>query len=367
MVKGIAESRGITVDKLNEHADSLEATFTEDALNTGMIDGLMYENELLAELADSVGIEKAKDLELITLSKYVNAELEDDDKEASKDKIAVIFAEGDIVDGKGESGSVGGKAFAALIRKAREDDKIKAVVLRVNSPGGSSFASEEIHHEIQLTKAVKPVVASYGGVAASGGYYISCGADSILASPNTITGSIGVFGVIPNKQKLFNEKLGITFDQVMTNDHADFMSLYRPMNAMEKELITRMIEDVYGTFIQRVGDGRGMETADVDSIGQGRVWAGSDALRIGLIDGFGGLQDAIAMAARMAGTTEYRIKKYPEIKDPFEKIMESLSGSAHAWLMHKELGELYPAYRELKRLQSLQGIQARMEYDVVIE
>lgn len=367
MVMGISESRGISVEVLNAYADSLEATFTEDAVNLGMLDALKYENEMLEELADSVGTEKTKDLELLSLAKYVNVELEDDEKEGKKDKIAVIFAEGDIVDGKAEDGSVGGKSYAALIRKAREDEKVKAVVLRVNSPGGSSFASEEIHHEIELTRAVKPVVASYGGVAASGGYYISCGADSILASPNTITGSIGVFGVIPNMQKLFNDKLGITFDQVMTNHHADFMSVYRPMNKMEEALITRMIEDVYSTFIQRVGDGRGMETADVDSIGQGRVWAGSDALELGLIDGYGGLQDAIEMAARMAGTTEYRVKKYPEIKDPFEKIMESLGGSAQSWMVKRELGEFYPAYRALKQLQSMQGVQARMEYDVVIE
>ncbi|HRY99199.1 MAG TPA: signal peptide peptidase SppA, partial [Bacteroidales bacterium] len=246
MVQGISVSRNLSVEQLNLIADSLQSTFPEDAVKAGMLDGLRYENEMLQELADSVAIEKIKDLELLSLGKYVSAELDDEDKkEVSKDKIAVIFAEGDIVDGKEEEGSVGGQAFAKLIRKAREDEKVKAVVLRVNSPGGSSFASEEIHHEIELTKAVKPVVASYGGVAASGGYYISCGADSILASPNTITGSIGVFGVIPNMQKLFNEKLGITFDQVLTNDHADFMSVNRPMNAMERQVITRMIEDVY--------------------------------------------------------------------------------------------------------------------------
>ena len=365
MVKGISEARGIPAEQLNAYADSLKMTFVDDALKAGMIDGLQFENEMLAELADSAGAEKAKDLELITFGKYIKAELDDkDDDDVSRERIAVIFAEGDIVDGNGEEGSVGGKAFAKLIRKAREDEKIKAVVLRVNSPGGSSFASEEIYHEIELTKAVKPVVASYGGVAASGGYYISCGADTILASPNTITGSIGVFGVIPNMQELFNKKLGITFDQVMTNDHADFMSVTRPMNELERTVITRMVEDVYSVFINHVGEGRDMEPADVDSIGQGRVWAGSDALEIGLIDAYGGLDDAIAMAARMAKVENYRVKKYPEMKDPFERIMESVGGSVRTWMLQRELGELYPIYQNVHRLKSMTGIQARMEYQV---
>jgi len=366
MLQGIAEERGISVEQLNAYADSLGLTFVDDAIAAGMIDGTRHQSEFLQELADSAGVAEIKDLETISLSKYVKAEVNDDDDPVSRDKIAVIFAEGDIVTGKGEDGSIGSDKFAKLLRKARMDEDVKAIVLRVNSPGGDGLASDIILEELLLAKAEKPVVASYGGVAASGGYYISCGADTILASPNTITGSIGVFGVFPNMQELLNDKLGITFDHVMTNAHADFMDLSRPMNAMEEQVLTRFVEDFYQTFIGRVAEGRGMTPEAVDSIGQGRVWAGSDALRLGLIDGFGGLQDAIETAAGMAGLDAYRVKKYPELKDPFEKIMDAFGGSARAWLLQRELGDLYQAYLKAKRLKDMDGVQARMDYDISV-
>jgi protease-4 len=366
MVDGIALSRGADPAQLNAWADSLSLTFVEDAVALGMIDDLKYETAFLEELADSVGAEKIDDIEFISLAKYKKAASDDDKLSVSRDRIAVIFAEGEIVDGKGEEGNIGGETYAKILRKAREDENVKAIVLRVNSPGGSGFASEVILQELLLTKAEKPVVASFGGVAASGGYYIACAADSIIASPNTITGSIGVFGVIPNFQELFQDKIGLRFDRVMTNTHADFLDVTRPLNPMERKVMTKMVEDMYADFIQRVADGREMQVADVDSIGQGRVWAGKDALALNLIDKYGGLNEAIAMAAGMAGLEDYRLKKYPELKDPFEKLMESLGGNVSAWMMQREMGPFYPMYQQVKRVENIKGLQARMDYDIEI-
>ncbi len=366
MVDGIADRRNITQDELNSLANQLSLTDPGDAVEAGLVDGLRYMDELLDELADSAGIEASKDLKLIKLSKYLKA-ADPQVKKIAKDKIAVIYAEGDIVSGKGTDGNVGSERFAKAIRKAREDEKVKAIVLRVNSPGGDGLASEVIHREIILAKKAKPVVASFGGVAASGGYYIACGADSIIASPNTITGSIGVFGVIPNMEKFFNQKLGLTFDRVMTNDHADFVGVNRPMNETEKAVLLKQVEDMYDDFIGHVSEGRGIEKAMVDSIGQGRVWAGTDALRIGLIDKFGGLDEAIRMAAGMAGITEYRISELPEVKDPFEKFMEMFGSQARVKALQQELGYFYPYYSSIKTLTTMQGVQARMLMDIQIK
>lgn len=366
MIEGISVSRGVSVEALNMYADSMSLTFIEDAMKAGLVDDMKFRTDMFDELADSVGIEDVDDLEILSFGKYRKAELEDDDEEISRDKIAVIYAEGEIVDGEGEEGSVGGDKFAKLIREARLDEKVKAIVLRVNSPGGSGFASEIIHHEVLLAKAEKPVIASFGGVAASGGYYIACAADSILASPNTITGSIGVFGVIPNMQELFNDKLGLTFDKVMTNAHSDFMDLYRPMNEMERALLTRLVEDMYATFIGHVADGRGMTTEAVDEIGQGRVWAGANAININLVDKFGGLQEAIEMAASMAELESYRISSFPKMKDPFEKIMEGFTGSARMWMLEREMGQLLPVYEQIKRMEHMNKLQARMMYDITV-
>ncbi|HOI00613.1 MAG TPA: signal peptide peptidase SppA [Bacteroidales bacterium] len=366
MVDGIADRRNLTQDELNSLANQLSLTDPGDAVEAGLVDGLRYMDELLDELADSAGIEASKDLKLIKLPKYLKA-VDPQEKKIAKDKIAVIYAEGDIVSGKGTDGNVGSERFAKAIRKAREDEKVKAIVLRVNSPGGDGLASEVIHREIILAKKAKPVVASFGGVAASGGYYIACGADSIIASPNTITGSIGVFGVIPNMEKFFNQKLGLTFDRVMTNDHADFVGVNRPMNETEKAVLLKQVEDMYDDFIGHVSEGRGIEKAMVDSIGQGRVWAGTDALRIGLIDKFGGLDDAIRMAAGMAGITEYRISELPEVKDPFEKFMEMFGSQARTKALQQELGYFYPYYTSIKTLTTMQGVQARMLMDIQVK
>ena len=289
------------------------------------------------------------------------------EKNSSKDRIAVIYASGNIVSGEGDEGTIGSDDISKAIRKARLDEHVKAVVLRVNSPGGSALASDVIWREMLLTKKAKPVVVSMGDVAASGGYYIACAADKIFAYPNTITGSIGVFGIIPNMKEMFNKNLGITFDEVKTNPYADYIPVTRPMNDGEKKIITNEIETIYTTFITHVSEGRKMSVAQIDSIGQGRVWSGVDAKRIGLVDQFGGLNDAIAEAAKLAKLKEYRTMELPEQKDTFEQIMQAFSGDNTSVFMKKELGAAFPYFNYLSQMSHLQGVQALMPYQFDIK
>jgi protease-4 len=241
------------------------------------------------------------------------------------------------------------------------------VVLRVNSPGGSALASDVIWREMLLTKKAKPVVVSMGNVAASGGYYIACAADKIFAYPNTITGSIGVFGIIPNMKEMFNKNLGITFDEVKTNPYADYIPVTRPMNDAERKIITNDIETIYGTFITHVSEGRKMTVAQIDSIGQGRVWSGVDAKRIGLVDEFGGLNDAIAEAAKLAKLKDFRTLDLPEQKDAFEQLMETFTGDNTSIFLKKEMGAAYPYFNYLKQMSRMEGVQALMPYEFIIK
>lgn len=366
MLEGIAASRKISVAELTEIADQYKLQSADDALKLKMVDKLMYKDEVLDELKARVKVDKVKDMSLMRLGKYVNAP--NNDKTTAKDKIAVIYASGSIISGEGNEDNIGSERISKAIRKARMDEKVKAVVLRVNSPGGSALASDVIWREMVLTKKIKPVVVSMGDVAASGGYYISCAANKIFAYPNTITGSIGVFGIIPNMKEMFNKNLGITFDEVKTNPYADYIPTTRPMSDAERQIITRDIEDIYSTFIQHVADGRKLTVAQVDSIGQGRVWSGVDAKRIGLIDEFGGLQDAIAEAAKLAKLKEYRKWELPEQKDPFEQIMETISGENSSKIfLKKELGQAYPYFQYLSQISKMEGIQALMPFEYIIK
>ena len=244
---------------------------------------------------------------------------------------------------------------------------MKAIVLRINSPGGSALASDVIWREVVLAKQKKPVVASMGDVAASGGYYIACAASKIIASPNTITGSIGVFGIVPNMQKFFNNKLGITFDQVKTNAYADYISGIRPMTEMETKFLTHDIETIYKTFTSHVSQGRGMTVAQVDSVGQGRVWSGVDAKRIGLIDDFGGLDFAIKTAAKLAKLGKYRVTELPEQKDPFTMIMDEFTNESYARFVKSELGDNYVYLNYIKKISQMKGVQARLPFEFTIE
>jgi len=254
-----------------------------------------------------------------------------------------------------------------LLRKARENDKVKAIVLRVNSPGGSASASEVIRREVVLAAKEKPVVVSMGDVAASGGYWISASASYVMADPATLTGSIGVFGMIPNMQGLFNNKLGITFDEVNTNKYSDFPNVSRPMSDYEILVIERQIEKIYDDFLSLVAEGRKMEKSQVDEIGQGRVWSGSDAKEIGLIDEFGGLTAAIDKAAGLAGITEYNLMSLPAQKEPLQQIIDELTGNVAAGRIEKELGEYYTYYDYIKQIKEASGIQARLPFEVKIK
>jgi len=366
VVSDISSSRIISQDQLNTIADNLDALDADKALAVKMVDGLMYKDQLLAELKSMTGIGEKDKIATVSLAKYTLVPPTVTEK-VSGNKIAVIYAIGNIIDGKGDDRTVGSVKMSEAIRQARENDKVKAIVLRVNSPGGSATASEVIRREVELAVKVKPVVVSMGNVAASGGYWISASASKILADPSTITGSIGVFGLIPNMQGLFENKLGITFDHAMTNKLADFPNVTRPLTSYETILFERQIDKIYNNFLTLVSAGRKIERSQVDSIGQGRVWSGKDALRLGLIDQFGGLNDAIRIAAELASVTDYNIWSLPAQKDPFQQIWDELTGNVSSGRMEKELGEYYPIYQYLKQIKDYQGIQARLPYEITVK
>src|SRR5512133_3081411 len=321
VLESISVSRNISVDQLNQFADNLDGYKASGALEKGLVDGLIYRDVLEDTLKILSGVSSDKDLRLVSMTRYSRVP----SKESSaKSKISVIYAEGNIVMGKGNDSNIGGNRYAELIRKERKDSNVKAIVLRVNSPGGSAVASDIIWRELQIASQTKPVIVSMGNYAASGGYYISASATRIYASPTTISGSIGVFGLLPNAEKLMEQKLGLRTEIVNTNKNSDFPSIFRPMNSTEKEIMQLNIEQIYGDFVGKVAMGRKMEASQVDSIGQGRVWSGSSAIEIGLIDEMGGLTTAIKGAAELAGLSEYSLKELPVIEDPYLKLLSQL-------------------------------------------
>ena len=366
MLLGISESRGVSKTDLNNLADSLKISSAEDAYQNRLIDSTIYMDQFLTILRSKLGITDKAQIKTITLEKYMNVPAKDKSGTA-KDKIAVIYAQGNVIDGEGDDQSIGGDRFAKAIRKAREDKKVKAIVLRVNSPGGSALASEIVLREVLLADQEKPVIASFGDVAASGGYYIACGARKILAEPTTLTGSIGVWAAIPNMQGLLTNKLGITFDNAMTNKNSDFISVNKPLPPYQTAVIQKEIENVYDVFVGHVSKGRNMNKAAVDSIGQGRIWSGTDAKAIGLVDEMGGLTKAIEVAADLAGTKDYRAVALPEKKDPFRQIMEDYFGAGVQISIKQELGDDYRYYEFLKEVRGIRGIQARLPFEITIE
>lgn len=364
MLKGISEERNVSVDQLNRLADDVQ-TFNKGskAVTNGLVDEAKYKDEVLDDLRKITGIEGTKGVPVISASKYADTPAEG--KKFSKNKIAVIYASGDI--GMSLGGEmIDGNELSKEIRKVRQDSSYKAIVLRIDSPGGTVFDSETIWREVKLASEQKTLVVSFGNVAASGGYYLSCAADKIVASPNTITGSIGIFGTIPNVGELLNDKLGITTDVVKTNKNADLLTLTRPMTEVERQLLQRSIEEGYDTFISHVAEGRKMSKAQVDSIGQGRVWSGENAKEIGLVDDFGGLKEAIAIAAEIEGLDEYRTVALPSLPDPFEALFKMGTDNIRARLIKNELGENYRYYEYLKKMAEFNGIYARLPYDVNI-
>lgn len=334
-----------------------------DAVRYKLIDAVKYDDEVKGEILKTLGSKDASKINFLSLSKYAKAV---DFATAGTDRIAVIYAEGEIVDGKGDDGQVGSDKYKNIFRKARLDKKVKAIVLRVNSPGGSALASEVIWHEVTLARKSKPVVVSFGDVAASGGYYIACNADSVFAQPNSITGSIGVFGVVPNMEKFFEGKLGVTFDGVKTGPYADMMTVSRALTAGERAFIQSSIDTIYADFKNRVVEGRKLPAAVVDSIAQGRVWTGSDAVRIGLVDKIGGIEDAIHCAARMAKVKEFNIREYPEKKTFLQELMETPKTEVAVKAIKEEIGEeQYSLMKYLKQVKQMVGVpQARLPFTI---
>ncbi len=365
LLKGISEERNVSVDQLNRLADDVQ-TFNKGmkAVTAGLVDEAKYKDEVLDDLRKIAGIEGTKGVPVINASKY--ADIPATDAKFSRNKIAVIYASGDI--GMSLGGEmIDGNELSKEIRKVRQDSSYKAIVLRIDSPGGTVFDSETIWREVKLAAEQKTLVVSFGNVAASGGYYLSCAADKIVASPNTITGSIGIFGTIPNFGELLNDKLGITTDVVKTNKNADLLTLTRPMTETERNLLQRSIEEGYDTFISHVAEGRKMSKAQVDSIGQGRVWSGENAKQIGLVDEFGGLKEAIVLAAEIEGLDEYRTVDLPSLPDPFEELFKMGTDNIRARFIRNELGEKYRYYEYLKKMAGFNGIYARLPYDINID
>jgi protease-4 len=358
-----AASRKLDTAELRKYADQYLIKKPDDAVAYKLVDGVRYDDEVKDEIKKQLKIGKDEVINFITPGSYLSSKSV---KQYGKDKVAVVFAEGEIIDGKGEEGQIGSDTYKNLIRKLRYNDNVKAIVLRVNSPGGSSLASEVIWRELYLArKEGKPVVVSMGDVAASGGYYISCMADSIFAQPNTITGSIGVFAMIPNMESFFKNKLGVTFDRVKTGDYADALTISKPLNPQERKIIQNQVDMIYADFKQRVADGRKMDTAYVDSIAQGRVWTGVRASKIGLVDRIGGIDDAIRSAAKLAKLKDYQISEYPEPKSPFDEIFGSYMSNAQSKMLVKELGEenvqLLQQVRKIK--DNFGKVQARLPFE----
>ncbi|MFC4095069.1 signal peptide peptidase SppA [Euzebyella saccharophila] len=364
MIDEISEGRNISQENLNIIADTLGGRSPEIALKSGLIDAIAFYDQYEQKLKKALGVTADKELNVVHLSDYVIRSNKKTLKKG-KNKVAVVFAQGEILYGEGGPDVIGQGIINEAIIKAREDEDVKAIVLRVNSPGGSALTSDIIWREVELTKQVKPVVVSMGNVAASGGYYIAAGADKIFAEPTTITGSIGVFGTIPNMAGLA-EDIGINAEQVGTNKNSVEYSLFEPLDEGFKAVVQEGIESTYKTFLQRVAQGRGISMAEADSLAQGRVWSGVDAQRLGLVDELGNLEAAIAEAAEMAELEEYGIKKFPKYKSGLERFMEDLGGASaklKAKIIEDEIGtEAYSILKEVNQAMNQKGIQARMPF-----
>lgn len=364
MLSDIASSRKTNVDVLNKLANDLAITLPSDAVSYKLVDELLYEDEVLDLLKKRMRLKEKDKLNFVSVESY--SRYNPKNSYYGKDKIAVIYAIGAIYGGEGDDETIGSERIAKAIKDARLDDNVKAIVFRVNSPGGSALASDVIWREVNLAKKKKPFIVSMGDLAASGGYYISCAADRIFAQPNTITGSIGVFGLIPNFKRTFEEKLGVTVDTVNTNTHSDMMTAFRKASPTESVHIQRSVENVYDTFIGRVAEGRKMSKDQVDSIGQGRVWSGADALKIGLVDELGGLPQAIAFAAKKAKLKEYKMLELPHKKNPLDELFGKSKEDAEERIMKNTLGETYSYLKQVKSILNSKGVQVRLPYEIII-
>jgi len=364
MVNGMAKSRGMTSKDINDMANNLLIRSPQDAVKYKLVDELKYEDEVFSAIKKNIQIAETDKITFASLTDYTEANT---NTKLSKNKIAVIYAVGEIESGEGDDEKIGSERIAKAIKDARLDKDVKAIVLRVNSPGGSALASDVIWRETVLAQKAKPFIVSMGDVAASGGYYISCAADRIFAQPNTITGSIGVFGMIPNAQKALSEKLGITIDTVNTNKHSDVGTILRGATPVEYEYIQQSVEHIYDVFITKVATGRKTTKNNIDSIGQGRVWSGADAIKINLVDELGGINDAIAYAAKQAKVSDYKLLELPKQKDPLQELLGNTKEEMETRSMKSNLGETYLYVKQIKNVLQMKGVQARLPYEMIIE
>ena len=366
----IAKSRKLSVIQLNAIANTLGARTPELALANKLIDKVAYEDEYHDAIRAKLKLDKKEKYDFISITDYAKTAATSVEDYSKNDIIAVIYAQGEITGGEGDVNVIGEGSIKRSLQEAREDDDVKAIVLRVDSPGGSALTSELIWREIEITKKVKPVVVSMGNYAASGGYYIAANADRIFAEPNTITGSIGVFGMLPNINQL-GKNIGINAEQVKTHENASGYSVFEPIDENFKGYVLESIERTYATFLKRVADGRKMTTAQVDAIGQGRVWTGIDAHKLGLVDEIGGLDAAIKYAAKLGKTSSYRTENYPEYEKSFDDLLANFTGIAmfktKEQLLKEQLGEEgFQMLEQIKRVKSRKGIQAMMPYEIEI-
>lgn len=366
----IAKSRKITVDNVNSIAENLSARTAKMAKDQKLIDKIGYEDEFRNGIRHALKIKKDEDYNSIDILDYVKNAALSDLLNSAKDKIAIIYAQGEIRGGEGDLTIIGEGAMRESLKEAREDKDVKAIVLRVDSPGGSALTSELIWREIEITKKVKPVIVSMGNVAASGGYYISCNANRIFAEPATITGSIGVFGMLPNLTQLSN-KIGIRTETVNTHSNASGYSVFTPLQDNTRAIVQESVENVYTTFLNRVATGRKMTVQQVDAIAQGRVWAGTDAVKNGLVDELGGLDKAIAYAAKLAKVKEYKTENYPEFEMTFDKFLAGKSGlplgKTKEEMIKEEIGEEnYRVIERIRRANQLRGAQVILPYEITI-
>ena len=363
-LKNLSLSRNISVDTLQSIADNLSINLPQDAVRLKLIDRLAFVDEVKSSMKIKLGIKEDKKINFISINKTFSSSIVK--KKYKKEKIAVIYASGEIRSGKGDERNIGSQTLTQALRDARLDNNIKAIVLRVNSPGGSALASDVIYREAELCAQVKPFIVSMGNLAASGGYFISSAADTIVAQPTTITGSIGVFMSLPNMQKLLNDKIGVTYESVNSAKKADIGRIDRALSADERQYFQNMVDKIYDDFLTRVSDGRGLSKERVDSIGQGRVWTAIDAQKIGLVDVIGGLDKAIEIAAFKAGIEEYGIKSLPKVLSPIEKLSKSLNGMETSFIKSR-LGSNYGFFQTMERLNKLEGIQMLLPCEIKID
>lgn len=363
MMDSVAKSRLMAVQRLAEISDQMMVRNPQEAQQLKLVDSLYYRDQVMNSIKAKSGLSPEKDIPFIKYTEY-NKSFSTYKK--SDNEVAIIVGSGEIVSGEGDLNTIGSDKFAKEIKQARENDKVKAIVIRINSPGGSFIASDVMWREIKLAAEKKPVIASMSDLAASGGYYMAMACDTIVASPTTITGSIGIFGMIFNAKGFLNNKLGITHDEVATGKYSNFITMTRPLNEQEKKIIQNDVEQGYETFVTKAASGRGMTVDAIKAVASGRVWTGAQAIEVGLVDKLGDLEDAIEIAVNKAGISDYKIKYYPKQRSFFEELMSELEGESSAKAIKSELGEYYIYLEQLKKAQQMNGLQARWPFEIEI-